>query len=164
MIGQCKYSSEVHPFLMAQIQFGHPLFWPAMFFLSGFVVMIIVIIIVELLIRLHRRRLKRLAEEAGVRVIFPKRSSADPFAIEGCGYYLLFFVIMILASVGISLPTIISQLPEILLVSVILLVFGGLWWSLVIGAIPLTLRDYRRQQHAFMSATGSHNASDSETS
>lgn len=138
--------------MLAQIQFENPGFWFGIFFVSGLVSVLIVVIITEAIIRSHRRRLTRQAKDAGVSVTFPKRSSADPFAIEGCGYCLLFIIIMILASVGISLPLIIVQLPEILVVSVVLVVFGALWWSLVIASIPLTRRDYRKQQRAFDTA------------
>ena len=83
---------------------------------------------------------------------YAERIGADPWAIEGCGTCIVFIIIMILVSLGISLPHILTQIPEALVVSVVLVIFGALWWSLVIASVPLTRRNYLNQQRAFNAA------------
>ena len=138
--------------MLAQLPVENPIFWFAIFFISGLVAVFIVLLIAETVIRTQRRRLRLQAKAAGVNVTFPKRSGADPWAIEGCGTCIVFIIIMILASLGISLPHILTQVQEALVVSVVLVIFGALWWSLVIASVPLTRRDYRNQQRAFNAA------------
>ena len=138
--------------VLAQLPFENPIFWCAIFFISGLVAVFIVVLIAEIVIRTQRSRLRHQAKAAGVNVTFPKRIGADPWAIEGCGTCIVFIIIMILVSLGISLPQILTQIPEALVVSVVLVIFGALWWSLVIASVPLTRRNYLNQQRAFNAA------------
>jgi hypothetical protein len=105
----------------------------ASFFLSGLVAMIIMAIVAAGIWSIQKRRYQKKADELGVMVDFTsKESSIDPYAIEGCGYCIVFVIIIILGALGISLPIILPGDFQTLIVLIISLVFGGLTWGVTI--------------------------------
>ena len=108
----------------------------ALFFLTGLVVMIIMAFIAAIVWSLQKRRYTRKAEELGVKVEFSgDESSIDPYAIEGCGYCIIFVVIIILGAMGISLPIILPGDVQTLIALIMCLVLGGLCWGATIWGV-----------------------------
>jgi hypothetical protein len=139
--------------MLAQVDPSNPLFWLAMFFASGIEGALVVGIIAGSILILQGRRIRKQAAEAGVSVTLPKsESSFDPWAIEGCGYCIIFVVIIILGALGISLPIILPQQTENIIMAVVMTVFGGLFWGLVIWSIVYTVREYPKRQKLLKAA------------
>ncbi len=108
----------------------------ASFFLSGLVAMIIMAFITAGIWSIQKRRYQKKADKLGVVVDFSsKESSIDPYAIEGCGYCIIFVVIIILGALGISLPIILPGNVQTLLLLIVGLVFGGLCWGVSIWSV-----------------------------
>ena len=128
--------------LLLQIQWENPLLYLAIFFVTGLVAMIVMAFIVQLIISRKRRQVRK----AGVDL--PKDTSGvsmgDIYALEGCGYCFLFAVIIILSALGISLPIILPQAVENIIMAVVMTVFGGLCWGVTIWAIPYTRKQLRK--------------------
>ncbi len=132
---------------IAQVDISNPLLWLAIFFVSGLAVALIVGIILGVILSLQGRRIRKRAAEAGVSVELPgSKGGFDPYDIEACGYCIGFFIIIILGALGISLPIILPQQTEALIMTVVLITFGALFWGLVFWSIIYTIRQYPKRQ------------------
>ncbi len=138
---------------MAQVDISNPLFWLAVFFVSGLGVALLVGIIAGSILTLQGRSIRKRAAEAGVSVKLPRSEGGiDPYDIEGCGYCIIFIVIIILGAMGISLPIILPQQTEAIIMAVVLVIFGGLFWGLVIWSIFYTAREYPKRRKLLAAA------------
>ena len=101
-----------------------------LFFISGLVMLIIMAFIAAGIWSVQKRRYQKKATKLGVVVDFSsKESSINLDAIEGCGYCIVFVVIIILGALGISLPIILPGDVQTLLVLIVCILLGGLCWG-----------------------------------
>jgi hypothetical protein len=129
--------------LIAQQQPPQGAVWLGMFFLTGFIVGLAATFIVAGLWSRDRRRIKEEAAAAGVSLYLESRSSSDVLGIEACGICIGSIIVIAAGALGISLPLILPEGGEFLIVMIIMIIFGSAFWGLAIGSIPY-VRSYRR--------------------
>jgi hypothetical protein len=129
------------------MQPNRPEYWIAMFFVTGLVFGIGSAMVIGFLWDRARKRVIREAEEAGAILDIDTESSIDVYSIQGCGYCIGFIIVAIAAVLGISLPTLIPEGAEDLIVIVVITVFGAMLWGLTIWSIPYYRSEKRRFQH-----------------
>lgn len=115
-----------------------------MFFLTGLIVGLAVTFIVAGLWSRDKRHIEKEAEAAGVSLNMENKSRIDTSqGIEGCGYCIGFIIIIAAGAMGISLPVILPEATENLIVMIVLILFGSMFWALALSAIPY-VKSYRR--------------------
>ena len=133
--------------LLIMMQPNRPEYWIAMFFVTGLVFGIGSAMVIGYLWDRARKNVIRKAEEAGVTLEIDTESKVDVYSIEGCGYCIGFIIVAIAAVLGISLPTLIPEGAEDLIVIVAITVFGAMLWGLTFWSIPYYRGEKQRFQH-----------------
>lgn len=132
--------------MIAQVNPQNPLFWLAIFFVTGLVLMIALGLITGVLFWRQSKRIRRQAEEAGVPDPIPKSDNGfDPTAIEGCGFCIIIVIVLIAGALGITLPITLPESAEVLILTIVMVVFGALCWGASIWGIRYTFREYSRR-------------------
>lgn len=106
--------------------------------------MIVAAIIVSGLWSREKKKIEKEAEAAGVSVIIDTTQQVDVYAIEGCGYCIVFLIIIILAALGVSFPMVVSEEIEDIVVMIVIIIFGAVCWAVTLWA-PIYLRNERRR-------------------
>ncbi|NHJ14815.1 MAG: hypothetical protein EAX95_14135 [Candidatus Thorarchaeota archaeon] len=133
--------------LLLMLQANRPEFWIALFFVSGLIFGIGAAIVVGFLWSRARKRVIAEAEAAGVTLEIETSTDIDAYGIEACGYCIGFIVIAAAGVLGISLPTLIPEGAEDLIVIVIITIFGAALWGLVVWSVPYYRGEKRRFQN-----------------
>ena len=115
-----------------------------LFFITGIIAMIVAAIIVSGLWSREKKRIEKEAEAEGVSVIIDTTQQVDVYAIEGCGYCIVFLVIIILVALGVSFPMVVSEEIEDIVVMIVIIFLGALCWAVTLWA-PFYLRNERRR-------------------
>ncbi len=115
-----------------------------LFFITGLIAMIVAAIIVSGLWSREKKKIEKEAEAAGVSVIIDTAQQVDVYAIEGCGYCIVFLIIIILAALGVSFPMVVSEEIEDIVVMIVIIIFGAVCWAVTLWA-PIYLRNERRR-------------------
>ncbi len=118
-------------------------YWLAVFFLTGFVFGILMAFIVAGLYSRDKRLIEEQAAAAGVSIDLDSRPVVDAEGIEGCGYCIGSIIIIAAGALGISLPIVIPEAAEQIILTIVIIVFGAIFWGLAVGSIPY-IRHYRR--------------------
>ncbi len=120
-------------------------YWLGMFFLTGLIVGLAVTFIIAGLWSRDKRHIEKEAAAAGVSLNLENKSRIDSAqGIEGCVYCIGFIIIIAAGAIGISLPVILPEAAENLIVMIIMILFGSVFWALALASIPY-VRSYRRE-------------------
>jgi hypothetical protein len=139
--------------MIAQPDFQNPLFWLALFFVTGLVLMTALGLITGVLFWRQSKRIRRQAAEAGVPDPIPKSDNGfDPAAIEGCGFCIIIVIILIAGALGISLPITLPQSAEVIIMTIVMVILGALCWGASIWGIRYTFREYSRREQLLETA------------
>lgn len=139
--------------MIAQPDPQNPLFWLAIFFVTGLVLMTALGLVTGVLFWRQSKRIRRQAAEAGVPDPIPKSDNGfDPTAIEGCGFCIIIVIILIAGALGISLPMTLPQSAEVIIMTIVMVVFGALFWGISIWGIRYTFREYSRREQLLETA------------
>ncbi len=141
-----KLSNELNLMMFAQPDFRNPLFWLAVFFVTGLVLMVVLGLFTGVLFWRQAKRIRRQAAEAGVPDPIPKSDSGfDLSEIEGCGFCIIVVIFLIAGALGFSLPITLPQSAEVIIMTIVMGVFGALCWGASIWGIRYTFREYSRR-------------------
>lgn len=141
-----KLSNELNLMMFAQPDFRNPLFWLAVFFVTGLVLMVVLGLFTGVLFWRQAKRIRRQAAEAGVPDPIPKSDNGfDLSEIEGCGFCIIVVIFLIAGALGISLPITLPQSAEVIIMTIVMGVFGALCWGASIWGIRYTFREYSRR-------------------
>jgi hypothetical protein len=141
-----KLSNNLRLMMFAQPDPQNPLFWLAIFFITGLVLIIALGLITGILFWRQAKRIRRQATEAGVPDPIPKSDNCfDPAAIEGCGFCIVVVIFLIAGVLGISLPITLPQSAEVIIMTIVMGVIGALCWGASIWGIRYTFREYSRR-------------------
>ena len=113
-----------------------------MFLFSGMFLGIAAAIIVGGLWSRDKKRIEKEAAAAGVTLNIESSSGVDVQEIEACGYCIGFIIIIVAAVMGVSLPTILPEAAEDILMATLVIIFGALFWALALWSVPY-VRSYR---------------------
>ena len=148
-----KLSNKVRLMMFAQPDPQNPLFWLAIFFATGLILMIALGLITGVLFWRQAKRIRRQAAEAGVPDPIPKSDNGfDPSAIEGCGFCIIVVIFLIAGALGISLPITLPQSAEVIIMTIVMGVIGALCWGASIWGIRYTVREYSRRNQLLETA------------
>lgn len=115
--------------------------------------MLVIVVPVSVVHSMKRRSLRKRAERMGVDLgVSDSKGGVSGMDIEACGYCVMFLVAVILGALGVSLPIILPQSAFNLIMAVICVVFGALFWGLAVAVIPYSVRDLRRLNRALEAA------------
>lgn len=128
------------------LQANRPEFWIALFFVTGLIFGIGAAFVVGFLWDRARKRVIAEAEAVGVALDIDTSSSVDVYAIEGCGYCIGFIIVAAAGVLGISLPILIPEGAENLIVLIVITVLGAALWGLVVWSVPYYRSEKRRFQ------------------
>lgn len=148
-----KFNNNMILMMLAQPDPQNPLFWLALFFATGLVLMIALGLITGVVFWRQSKRIRRQATEAGVPDPIPKSTVGfDPSEIEGCGFCIIIVIFLIAGALGISLPITLSQTAEVIIMTIVMGVFGALCWGVSIWGIRYTFREYSRREQLLETA------------
>lgn len=148
-----KLSNNVRMMMFAQPDPQNPLFWLAIFFVTGLVLIIALGIITGVIFWRQAKRIRRQATEAGVPDPIPKSDNGfDPAAIEGCGFCIIVVIFLIAGALGISLPITLPQSAEVIIMTIVMASIGALCWGASIWGIRYTFREYSRRNQLLENA------------
>lgn len=136
---------EIVTFLLMQ-QASRPEYWIGVFFITGMVFGIGSAMGVGFLWGRQRKRVIKEAEAVGVTLEIPTSTGDGVYAIEGCGYCIGFIIVAIAGVLGISLPALIPEGAEDLIVVIVITIFGALFWGLAVWSVPYYRGEKRRMQ------------------
>lgn len=132
-----------------QADTSNPMFWLAVFFVTGLAAMVIIALAVSIVVSMKYKAIRKKAEQADVQVDLSSGSAGiTAQGIEGCGYCIGCTIILILVVLGISLPIVLTQQAEDLILAIVMAVFGALCWGVAIAAIPYSIRDLNKKYRA----------------
>jgi len=132
-----------------QADTSNPIFWLAIFFVTGLAMMIILALGIGVVVSMKYKAIRKKAEQADVQVDLGSGSTRiDIQGIEGCGYCIVCSVALILGALGISLPIVLTQQAEDLILAIVMAVLGALCWAVSIWAIPYSTRDLKKKYRA----------------
>ena len=132
-----------------QADTSNPMFWLAVFFVTGLAAMILIALAVGIVVSLKFKGIRKKAEQAGVQVDLSSGSTGiSALDIEGCGYCIVCTIALILGALGISLPIVLTQQAEDLILAIVMAVMGALCWGATIAAIPYSIRDLKKKNRA----------------
>ena len=134
------------PILLMQAASEKPEFWIALFFVTGLVAMIISAMICGAIWSHLKKKTLAEADRAGVDIHLSETEGIDIdiFEIEGCGYCIVFIIILILGALGISFPIVLSEEVETMILVLVLIIFGAATWAVTLWS-PYYLRSERRR-------------------
>jgi hypothetical protein len=133
--------------MLLMLQADRPEYWIGMFFITGLIFGIGSAIVVGALWSRQRKLFLKKAEDAGVTLVIPTSTGEGVYLIEGCGYCIGFVIVAIAGVLGISLPALIPEGAEDLIVVVIITIFGALLWGLAVWSVPYYRGEKKRFQH-----------------
>ena len=111
--------------------------------------MIIIALGVGVVVSMKYKAIRKKAERADVQVDLSSGSTGiDAQGIEGCGYCIVCSIALILGALGISLPIVLTQQAEDLILAIVMAVFGALCWAVSIWAIPYSTQDLKKKYRA----------------
>jgi hypothetical protein len=139
------------------------MFWLAIFFVTGLAAMIIIGLAVAIVVSLKFKAIRKKAEQADVQVDLSSGSTGvNAQGIEGCGYCIVCTVALILGALGISLPIVLTQQAEDLILAIVMVVMGALCWGAAIAAIPYSIRDLKKKYRALDDAIAAKDGKEPE--
>ncbi|MFX1300980.1 MAG: hypothetical protein ACFFDE_08545, partial [Promethearchaeota archaeon] len=125
-----KLGNDLNLMMLAQPDFRNPLFWLAVFFVTGLVLIVALGLITGVIFWRQAKGIRRQAAEAGVPDPIPKSDNGfDPSAIEGCGFCIIVVIFLIAGALGISLPITLPQSAEVIIMTIVIGVLGALCWG-----------------------------------
>ena len=151
-------------YTVLQADTSNPMFWLAVFFVTGLAAMIIIALAVGIVVSIKYKAIRKKAEQADVQVDLSSGSTRiDAQGIEGCGYCIVCSIVLILGALGISLPIVLTQQAEDLILAVVMAVFGALCWAVSIWGIPYSIRDLKKKYRALDDAIAAKAGKEPET-
>jgi hypothetical protein len=117
--------------------------WLGTFFITGMVSGLAAACIVGGLWSRDKRRIEKEAEEAGVILEIESSSGFDAYEIEGCGYCIGFIIIIAVSAMGITLPIVLPEAAEDIIMVTVMIIFGAALWALALWSVPY-VKTYRR--------------------
>jgi predicted membrane channel-forming protein YqfA (hemolysin III family) len=136
-------------YTVLQADTSNPMFWLAVFFVTGLAAMIIIALAVGIVVSLKFKAIRKKAEQAGVQVDLSSDSTRiTAQGIEGCGYCIVCTIVLIFGALGITLPIVLTQQAEDLILAIVMAVLGALCWGATIAAIPISVRDLKKRYRA----------------
>jgi len=153
-----------HLYTALQADTSNPMFWLAIFFVTGLAMMIILALGIGIVVSMKYKAIRKKAEQADVQVDLGSGSTGiDAQGIEGCGYCIVCSIVLICGALGISLPIVLTQQTEDLILAIVMAVFGALCWAVSIWGIPYSIRDLKKKHRALDDAIAAKAGKEPET-